>query len=278
MVRKEGVSTMKKERIQRMIQDLQGLQSLGTLEACRMYHASEATIRRYFQELADSGLAVREHGGIRLPATNQTPSVPFSLRDSWNTEEKRLLARKASQLVQPGQTVMIYGGTTTKSLADFLNEGRIITNFPELCRIFRTRFPAGGGPQVLLTGGELNYLTGLLTGPAVRRSMENYRCDIGFSSAFGVDGEGLLDISDECCEEISVMLEKSAVRVILADHTKFGRRSFCRCMPWRKIHVLITTFDPENHPVLKEIRAKGVKVIFADRKERETEPRSAISG
>ena len=62
------------------------------------------------------------------------------------------------------------------------------------------------------------------------------------------------------------MLEKSAVRVILADHTKFGRKSFCRCVPWDKVDILITTFDPENHKYYKAVRAHGVKIIFADGK------------
>ena len=258
---------MKKERIQKIILDLQGLRSISTAEACRMYHASEATIRRYFQEMEEAGLAVRVHGGIRIPDTQHlAPSVPFRIRASWNAEEKRMIALRAAEFVHPGQTVMVYGGSTTGHLAHFLNASRVITNFPELCRIFRDRFPTGNGPELILTGGQLNYLTGLLEGPAVRRSMEKYQCDVGFSSAFGVDEEGLLDISDECSEQISMMLEKSSTRILLADHTKFGRKSFCRCLPWEKIHVLVTVFDPKNHSFYKEIRAKGVKIVFAGEK------------
>lgn len=255
---------MKKDRIQKIVMDLQGLREISTIQACEMYHASEATIRRTFNELANAGLALRTRGGIRIPENQPAPSVPYALRESWNAEEKKLLARKAAELVQVHHTVAIYGGSTTEPLAYFLNPGRIITNFPELCRIFRMRYPTGNGPEILLTGGHLNYLTGLLEGPAVRRSMEKYQCDISFSSAFGVDEEGLLDISDECSDLIALMHEKSAMRVILADHTKFGRKSFCRCLPWEEIQVLVTTFDPENHPFIREITAKGVKVIFAD--------------
>lgn len=255
---------MKKDRMQKIILDLQELREISTAQACEMYHASEATVRRTFNELTNVGLALRTHGGIRIPENQSAPPVPYTLRETWNAGEKKLLARRAAELVRPRQTVAIYGGSTTEPLAYYLNHGRIITNFPELCRIFRMRYPTGNGPEILLTGGQLNYLTGLLEGPMVRRSMEKYQCDISFSSVFGVDGEGLLDISDECSDLIALMHEKSAMRVILADHTKFGRRSFCRCLPWEKIHVLVTTFDPENQPVIRKIAAKGVKVIFAD--------------
>lgn len=254
---------MKRDRLQQMVIDLQNLREITTAQACEKYQASEATVRRNFNELAASGLAVRTHGGIRILEKQQTPSIPYALRETWNADEKRMLAEEAVKLIQPHHTVMLYGGSTTEPLAGFLQSGRIITNFPELCRILRLRFPTGEGPQVILTGGQLNYRTGLLEGPALRRSLENYQADIGFSSAFGLDEEGLLDISDECSEQIAMMLEKSAVRVILADHTKFGRKSFCRCLPWNKVNILITVFDPENHGFYKAIRAKGVKIIFA---------------
>ena len=83
------------------------------------------------------------------------------------------------------------------------------------------------------------------------------------ASAFGPDSESLFDISDECCDHMTMAMERAAVRVVLADHTKFGRRSFCRCLPWEKINILITVFHPDNHEILREIRARGVKVIFA---------------
>ena len=263
---------MKRERIQKIIMDLQGLREISTQEACRLYHSSEATIRRNFNELAKAGLAVRTHGGIRILEKQRVPSVPYGLRETWNADEKKLIAHEAAKFVQEHHTVMLYGGSTTEPLAYFLNAGRIITNFPELCRILRMRFPTGNGPQVILTGGQLNYRTGLLEGPALRRSLENYECDIGFSSSFGLDEHGLLDISDECSEQIALMLEKSALRIILADHTKFGRKSFCRCLPWEKIHILITTFAPENHATIKEIRAKGVKIVFAGSSPTENSP------
>ena len=257
---------MKKDRLQQIVTDLQNLREISTPQACKRYRASEATIRRNFNELAAAGLAVRTHGGIRILEKQQTPSIPYALRETWNADEKRWIAEEAVKLVREQHTVMLYGGSTTEPLGYFLKSGRIITNFPEICRIFRMRFPTGNGPEVILTGGQLNYRTGLLEGPALRRSLENYRADIGFSSSFGLDETGLLDISDECSEQISLMLEKSAVRVILADHTKFGRRSFCRCLPWNKVHVLITVFDPGQHEFYKAIRSKGVKIIFAEKK------------
>ena len=110
--------------------------------------------------------------------------------------------------------------------------------------------------------GEFDFRTGNLEGPALRRSLENYECDVGVASAYGVDETGLIDISDECSEQIALMLGKSSLRIILADHSKFKRKGFCRSLPWNRIHILITTFDPENHAVIRSAQSQGVKVVF----------------
>ena len=61
---------MKKERIQKMIDDLQRYREISTEKACELYHASGATIRRNFNELANCGLAIRTHGGIKILEKN----------------------------------------------------------------------------------------------------------------------------------------------------------------------------------------------------------------
>ncbi len=253
---------MKKERMQQILNKLQETRFLSTLEAEEIFGASAATVRRDFNELAASGLAIRAHGGIQVLDKEENPSVPYGLRENWNSEEKCALAREAVKYIQNEHSIMLYGGSTTGYLGLYLTKGRIITNLPDLCLHLRVRFPTGDGPQVILTGGQLNFRTGLLVGPAFRRSLENYECDIGICSSYGLDETGLTDIDDECAEQISIMLEKSKLRIVMADHTKFKRKSFCRCLPWEKIHILLTTFDPQNHEIIKSARAQGVKIIF----------------
>ena len=264
---------MKKERIRKILNDLQSLRVLSTAQAEERYHASKATIRRNFNELAASGLALRTHGGIRF-LEQGVPSVPYGLREEWNTEEKRAIAQEAVKYIRDSHSVMVYGGSTTEHLGLYLSKGRIVTNLPDLCRILRMRFPTGDGPQVILTGGQFNFRTGNLEGPALRRSLDNYECDAGIASAYGVDETGLTDISDECSEQIILMLEKSSLRIILADNSKFRRKGFCRSLSWDKIHILITTFAPENHAVIKLAQSQRVKIVFASVSDKNKSPQS----
>ena len=107
---------MKRDRLQQMLIDLQSLREITTLQACEKYQASEATVRRNFNELAEAGLAVRTHGGIRILEKQQMPSVPYALRETWNADEKKRIAAEAVKLIRPDHTVMLYGGSTTEQL------------------------------------------------------------------------------------------------------------------------------------------------------------------
>lgn len=85
---------------------------------------------------------------------------------------KKAIAQEAVKYIRDSHSIMVYGGSTTGHLGFYLTQGRIITNLPDLCRILRMRFPTGDGPQVILTGGEFDFRTGNLEGPALRRSLE----------------------------------------------------------------------------------------------------------
>src|ERR1700748_1068432 len=78
------------------------------------FEVSEDTIRRDLRELAAEGLLQRVHGGA-LPAS---PAIgDFAARLNLATEEKRMIGRAAAAMVQPGQVVILDGGTTAVQIA-----------------------------------------------------------------------------------------------------------------------------------------------------------------
>lgn len=253
---------MKKGRAQRILDALQRCKFISTEYGCEYFKASAATIRRDFNELAAAGLVCRTHGGIKSLDADMAPSVPIGLRGEWNTDEKQKLAEHAANLIGKGDSVMIYGGSTTQYTGLYINHGTIITNLPAICTQLVARFPTGDGPHVILTGGLLDYRTGNLQGPAALASVERYSCDIGISSAFGMDEVGLNDINDECVSMIQAMMRRSRKKIVLADHTKFQRRAICRAIGWEEIDMLITTPNSDNLDILNIIRGKGVNVVF----------------
>src|SRR5947208_4258610 len=78
---------------------------------------SEDTIRRDLRELAQDGQLLRVHGGA-LPASPAV--VDFAGRKRLAPDAKVAIGRTAARMVQPGQVVIIDGGTTAVQMARHL--------------------------------------------------------------------------------------------------------------------------------------------------------------
>ncbi len=80
---------------------------------------SESTIRRDLEQLEEQGSATRIHGGVLY--AGQSPKLPhFEARQPAKWAEKRAIARRAAELVEDGDTVLLDGGTTTYEVARLL--------------------------------------------------------------------------------------------------------------------------------------------------------------
>src|SRR5271163_1771523 len=78
---------------------------------------SEDTIRRDLRELAQEGLLQRVHGGA-LPAS---PAVAdFAGREKLRHEGKVAIGKAGASMIQPGQVVILDGGTTSREIARHL--------------------------------------------------------------------------------------------------------------------------------------------------------------
>ena len=95
-----------------------------------LFGVSEDTVRRDLRELAAEGLLQRVHGGA-LPAS--PAMADFAQRQQIGPQAKSAIARRAAQMVLPGQVVFIDGGTTCVQLARSLPPGLRAT--PRTCVI-----------------------------------------------------------------------------------------------------------------------------------------------
>ena len=75
---------------------------------------SEHSLRRDLRELAAAGLCQRVYGGA-LPVSPATGE--FAARLGVAPESKRRVAARAAQLIAPGSTVILGGGTTAHAVA-----------------------------------------------------------------------------------------------------------------------------------------------------------------
>lgn len=94
------------------------------------FDVSEDSVRRNLRDLAATGFCQRVHGGA-LPAS---PAVDTHEHRSWIApESKQRVGARAAELIVPGSTVIVDGGTTGLAIANSLRpdlSATIITHSP----------------------------------------------------------------------------------------------------------------------------------------------------
>jgi DeoR/GlpR family transcriptional regulator of sugar metabolism len=253
---------MKKRREEDILKHLETCEFLSTEQAMKMVGGSAATIRRAFVRLAKSNLARRVHGGLNRLPQGGSDALPFVMRGRWLENEKTRLAARAMEFVPKGGAVFIHGGSTTLGLAHHIKSGTIITDSINVCGVLMQRFPSGGGPDVILPGGTLDLKSDALVGPRAEAALREYRADAAFFSSRGMDEEGVLDTTDTQVATARLMIRNAALRVMIADHSKFRKFGLTRVVPWEQVNVLVTSDHAENRPWFEMIKKHGVRVVL----------------
>lgn len=223
---------MKRRLRQRQIMELlQTSLELSVEEACERLGISPATVRREFVQLAKEGRVEKTWGGVRaLPSTPVPVGPPaFAKRLSENSLEKRVIAEAAAALLKDGDVVMIDGGTTTYQLCEFIAHKRIqiITNSVVIAQTVDRLKGRERGAEIYLTGGILEPESSVLSGPPAEAFLQRYHANWAFVSAAGVDSHEVTNYNEAVLASEKLMIEQSDRVVVMADHTKLGRRAMC---------------------------------------------------
>lgn len=230
--------------------------------AVELTGASQATVRRDFEELAGTGAVERIRGGIR--AKRDTGNVSFIMREVRQSKEKSAIAAKACGLLRSGDVILVDGGTTTFHLCYHLPKVplRIITNslrFAAYLDSAKNRFQSW---EIYLTGGQVHHGYSMLTGPGTLHSLDFYHANWAFLSVGGITADGLYNTSESIVETERKMIERCDQAVILADQSKLGRRSMCRVCGIRRIAMLITNTHQGRSLVDEEMREGGLDIRY----------------
>lgn len=198
---------------------------------------SEDTIRRDLRELARDGLLQRVHGGA-LPAS---PAVAdFAGRTQIALGAKVAIGRAAANMVQPGQVVMVDGGTTALQLAKHLPldlKATIVTHSPTIA-VELIHHP---GLEVILVGGKLFKHSVVAVGAAAIETIGRIRADIYFMGATGIHPKAGVTTGD--LEESYVkraLSQSSAETILLASSEKMNAASPYLVVPLEELSGIIT--------------------------------------
>ncbi|MCX6986467.1 MAG: DeoR/GlpR family DNA-binding transcription regulator [Lentisphaerae bacterium] len=246
---------LQRQRQDKILESLSGDGFLSVADAVRIFNSSPATLRRDFAELAESGQAIKVRGGLK--ASNGGGMLPFSARAGIYSAEKEALAESAAAMIKSGDVVLHMAGC----LPDM--NIRIITNSLRLASVLE-EMKAGSRWEIYLTGGFLYTKSGILLGPNALYGIAQYHADLAFLSASGIDESGVYNSSELVVETERVMIGNSDKVVIMADHSKIGKRGLCKVCDIGKISGIITDKNVSSRKSLNLIRKKGIEITLVD--------------
>ena len=220
------------------------------------FETSEDTIRRDLRELAAEGRLQRVHGGA-LPVSAALGDL--AVREQVSVADKLALGRFGASLVQPGQVVILDGGTTAIQVARHLAPGlraTVVTHSPTVA-VELARHP---GVEVRMLGGRLFRHSMVNLGADVIAAAARLRADLFFLGVTGVHPEAGLSTGD--AEEAAVKRafhERAAETVVLASPEKLMAASPYLVVPLADAQVLAVVRSTPAR-IVRALRATGVDV------------------
>lgn len=230
---------------------------------------STATVRRDLNLLAEQRLVTRTHGGAS--ALGSGYELPLQYKIARQAEAKVAIALAVAELVGPGDSVGLNGGTTTSEVARVLGRSErlrasggspgvtIVTNALNIAYELSVRDHV----KIVVTGGVPRRQSYELVGSLVGSSLRDFSLDLAVLGVDGLTGKFGATTVHEGEAEASRQIAAVARRVVVAaDSTKMNRTTFARICPLDQVDVLVTDRDVPAD-LAADLATAGVDVVVA---------------
>jgi len=243
-------------------------------ELVRELGVSESTVRRDLDALEEHGSAKRTHGGV-LYSGGMPRLAEFDERQPANWAAKRAIAAMAAAVIEDGETVLLDGGTTTYEVARLLvgRSLQVVTNSLPVANLFASE----ARTDLVLLGGYVSPRTGVCLGPYANELLGRLHVTTTVLSAAGISEEGLFNAHLLLAETEQAMLKAASRVMVVADSSKFGRKSLTLVSGLESIDIFVSDDGlPQRwHDV---ITAATAQLLIAEGAELTESPPGLTSG
>lgn len=230
------------------------------LELCKQLNVSAVTIRKDLKLLEEKGLLFRTHGGASLenPYINEKAVLE---KEKISVEEKNGIAQAAAKLINENDSIMIASGTTVQALSKFIKPKNKLTVITSSLYVV-LHLIHDKNIEILQLGGYVRHSSASVIGSYAAHVLDNISCSKLFLGVDGIDFDyGLSTTSLEEAQLNQKMLASAQKVIVLADSTKFGKKSFAKICEVSDINEIITDSGISTSNK-KKLEAKGVKVTI----------------
>ena len=252
------------DRLAALLEQLVTNGRIDVEEAAASHRVSAATIRRDLDHLANQQLLNRTHGGA-VPNTTSY-DLPLRYKTARQGSAKRRIAQRAVDLLWPGCTVSLNGGTTTVEIARAIpgvralhNGVTVVTNAINIA----TELTVRPFIKIVVSGGVARPQSYELIGPMATENLRQLTPDLCFLGATGLDLIAGVTADDEAEAAINrVMMQQAKRTIVVVDSSKLGRIGFSRICHVGEVFAVLTDNDADPQ-ALEDLKAAGVEVLVA---------------
>lgn len=253
-----------KERHRIILSAVQEKPVVTVAELVDLTESSEATIRRDIAALHVQKRLRRVRGGAEALSPPQFVGLagrPFRVNEIMHQREKQAIAKAAAALCADGDSVIINGGTTTFQMVNHLAARRL--------QVFTNSFPIAEHllkhtrNTVMVSGGTIYREQNIILSPFDNDVTRNFWARRMFMGAQGLGPLGLMETDPLLIQAEQKLIDQADELVVLADSSKFSRRSSLILCPLKRISTVITD-DRISDQDAAMLEAAGVSLIVAD--------------
>lgn len=226
-----------------------------------LFDVSQNTIRRDLQKLEKEGLIKRTHGGAVVDGFYDI-DLPFAIREDKYREEKQRIGKRAAEMIEDGETIILDAGTTVAQIARNIKNKRHLTMITNAVNV-ALELANCRDIVTILTGGIIREITNCLVGFPAEKFLNETHVDKTFLAAGGITiNEGLTNPNPFEVQVKKAMI-KAAREVILAvTHNKFSVKALAPIAPVRVVHKIVTGNEVSQREI-DTFQRRDIQIILA---------------
>jgi len=183
----------------------------------------------------------------------------FEQRSREHTQEKKIMAQLAADLLPRNVTIFADSSTTVLEVLKLLKDRDDITvltnSVPALILLNQSKL------NLISTGGVINRLACSLQGFLARNAIMNFHVDYMLTSCRELKyDDGAYDSRESETEQKRIMAARAGKVILMADHSKFDKVSFVKYCGFDQIDTLITDRKPSDRWMEMLVR-RGIKTV-----------------
>ncbi|RJQ59763.1 MAG: DeoR/GlpR transcriptional regulator [Desulfobacteraceae bacterium] len=212
-----------------------------TDELLQLTGSSIATLRRDINYLLDKGNLKKFRGGVfYVEKPELKGNFLYKHRMKLFYREKEAIGIAAQEFIKDGDVLVLLYGTTTIHVARQIDPNKnitLITNGIDIVDELRHK----PNIKVIVLGGIIDYSNNCIEGPTVPKMLCEFNPSKVILGAGGITGEkGITNYEFLGSTTVSEIVKLVKERIVVADHSKFGRNVLTNVMPLSDVSVFIT--------------------------------------